>query len=158
MWANLVVVRLNGKIIPNTNPPIKYKLNHNSTKLGPGERDFSVWVGDLSPGNLQSTPVWFCHKYCQYTNAVHLSFSLYRRGRLRIVQILLCPIPICPDMQSCNGCQRLPQGIWFRPLPRREGATVGSCQHAGGVGPGSQAHQGQQRHSQGSEGGRGRGL
>lgn len=47
--ALLALHRLNGKIVPNTNPPIKYKLNHNSTKLGPGERDFSVWVGDLSP-------------------------------------------------------------------------------------------------------------
>jgi len=47
--ALLAMHRLNGKIMPNTNPPIKYKLNHNSTRLAPGERDFSIWVGDLSP-------------------------------------------------------------------------------------------------------------
>jgi len=47
--ALLAMHRLNGKVMPNSNPPIKYKLNHNSTRLGPGERDFSIWVGDLSP-------------------------------------------------------------------------------------------------------------
>jgi len=47
--ALLAMHRLNGKMMPNTNPPIKYKLNHNSTRLAPGERDFSIWVGDLSP-------------------------------------------------------------------------------------------------------------
>lgn len=47
--ALLAMHRLNGKVMPGSNPPIKYKLNHNSTRLGPGERDFSIWVGDLSP-------------------------------------------------------------------------------------------------------------
>ena len=41
--------RLGGKVIPNSNPPVRFKLNHNSTRLQPGEPDTSIWVGDLSP-------------------------------------------------------------------------------------------------------------
>lgn len=29
--------------------PVRYKLNHQSTRLMAGERDHSIWVGDLSP-------------------------------------------------------------------------------------------------------------
>jgi hypothetical protein len=29
--------------------PVRFKLNHNSTRLMPGERDHSIWVGDLTP-------------------------------------------------------------------------------------------------------------
>jgi len=36
-------------VIPNSNPPVRFKLNHNSTRLQPGEPDTSIWVGDLSP-------------------------------------------------------------------------------------------------------------
>lgn len=41
--------RLGGKVIPNSNPPVRFKLNHNSTRLQQGEVDTSIWVGDLSP-------------------------------------------------------------------------------------------------------------
>jgi len=41
--------KLNGKIIPGTNPPVRFKLNHNSNRLLPGEKNHSVWVGDLTP-------------------------------------------------------------------------------------------------------------
>jgi len=41
--------KLNGKIMPNTNPPVRFKLNHNSNRLLPGEKNHSVWVGDLTP-------------------------------------------------------------------------------------------------------------
>ena len=67
--ALIAMHRLNGKVIPNSNPvsnscnirfkifsfmsiyiqPVRYKLNHQSTRLMPGERDHSIWVGDLSP-------------------------------------------------------------------------------------------------------------
>lgn len=42
--------KLNNKIIPNSAPPTKFRLNH--TSLGGKmamEKDFSLWVGDLSP-------------------------------------------------------------------------------------------------------------
>ena len=29
--------------------PVRFKLNHQSTRLMPGEKDHSVWVGDLTP-------------------------------------------------------------------------------------------------------------
>ena len=29
--------------------PVRFKLNHQSTRLMPGEKDYSVWVGDLTP-------------------------------------------------------------------------------------------------------------
>jgi len=41
--------RLNGKMIPNSRPPARYKLNHNSNRILPGEKNHSIWVGDLSP-------------------------------------------------------------------------------------------------------------
>jgi len=47
--AIIAMHRLGGKIIPNSNPPVRFKLNHNSTRLQPGEVDTSIWVGDLTP-------------------------------------------------------------------------------------------------------------
>jgi RNA recognition motif-containing protein len=47
--AVLTMHRLGGKVIPNSNPPVRFKLNHNSTRLQPGEPDTSIWVGDLTP-------------------------------------------------------------------------------------------------------------
>jgi len=47
--AIVAMHRLGGKIIPNSNPPVRFKLNHNSTRLAPGEIDTSIWVGDLTP-------------------------------------------------------------------------------------------------------------
>lgn len=47
--AIVAMHRLGGKIIPNSNPPVRFKLNHNSTRLAPGEVDTSIWVGDLTP-------------------------------------------------------------------------------------------------------------
>jgi RNA recognition motif-containing protein len=41
--------RLGGKVIPHSAPAVRFKLNHSSTKLQPGEPDTSVWVGDLTP-------------------------------------------------------------------------------------------------------------
>jgi len=47
--AVTVMHKLNGKMMPNTNPPVRWRLNHSSNRLLPGEKDFSVWVGDLTP-------------------------------------------------------------------------------------------------------------
>ncbi len=47
--AIFVMHRLGGKVIPGSSPPVRFKLNHNSTRLQPGEIDTSVWVGDLTP-------------------------------------------------------------------------------------------------------------
>nr|CAD7257438.1 unnamed protein product [Timema shepardi] len=42
--------KLSGKIIPNTSPPVRFKLNHASTTgRSPIDREFSLWVGDLTP-------------------------------------------------------------------------------------------------------------
>ncbi|XP_024879759.1 tRNA selenocysteine 1-associated protein 1-like, partial [Temnothorax curvispinosus] len=41
--------KLNGKVIPGSNPPVRFRLNHASTTGKPAaEREFSIWVGDLS--------------------------------------------------------------------------------------------------------------
>ena len=29
--------------------PVRFKLNHQSTRVMPGEKDHSIWVGDLTP-------------------------------------------------------------------------------------------------------------
>lgn len=47
--ALTVMHKLNGKMMPNTNPPVRWKLNHSSNRLLPGEKNHSVWVGDLTP-------------------------------------------------------------------------------------------------------------
>ena len=47
-YALMAMHKLNGKVIPNTSPPARFKLNHNSTRLMPGEKDYSIWVGDLT--------------------------------------------------------------------------------------------------------------
>jgi RNA recognition motif-containing protein len=36
-------------VLPLFLQPVRFKLNHNSTRLMPGESDYSVWVGDLTP-------------------------------------------------------------------------------------------------------------
>lgn len=42
--------KLNGKPIPGTNPVVRFRLNNASgTGRSLLEREFSVWVGDLSP-------------------------------------------------------------------------------------------------------------
>ncbi|XP_001947545.2 tRNA selenocysteine 1-associated protein 1-like [Acyrthosiphon pisum] len=47
-----VMKKLNGKYIPGANPPVKFKLNHAGSpgKTTASGRDFSVWLGELSPG------------------------------------------------------------------------------------------------------------
>lgn len=42
--------KLNGKPIPSTNPIVRFRLNaaSNSNKTVGSEREYSVWVGDLS--------------------------------------------------------------------------------------------------------------
>jgi len=47
--ALMAMHRLNGKVIPDSTPPVRFKLNHQSTRLMAGERDCSIWVGDLTP-------------------------------------------------------------------------------------------------------------
>ena len=49
--------RLGGKIIPNSNPPVRFKLNHNSTRLQPGE------VGFTSKNQNQHNNVHFVGRY-----------------------------------------------------------------------------------------------
>jgi len=41
--------KLNGKLINNSNPPTRFKLNHSSTRGATQEKEFSLWVGDLTP-------------------------------------------------------------------------------------------------------------
>uniref|UniRef100_A0A0A9WVD5 tRNA selenocysteine-associated protein 1 n=1 Tax=Lygus hesperus TaxID=30085 RepID=A0A0A9WVD5_LYGHE len=42
--------KLNGKVIPNTNPAVRFRLNtaSNQGKIVMNDREFSLWVGDLS--------------------------------------------------------------------------------------------------------------
>ena len=56
--AVTVMHKLNGKMMPNTNPPVRWRLNHSSNRLLPGEKNFSVWVGDLTPEVCSKTPRW----------------------------------------------------------------------------------------------------
>lgn len=45
--AHKAMLRLNGKIIPNSQPPHRFKLNHNNVKDAP-RKEFSLFVGELS--------------------------------------------------------------------------------------------------------------
>ncbi|KAK2704550.1 tRNA selenocysteine 1-associated protein 1-like [Artemia franciscana] len=44
-----VMHKLNGKIMPYTQPPLRFKLNHSMAQKPTSSNDFSLWVGDLSP-------------------------------------------------------------------------------------------------------------
>jgi len=48
--ALMCMHKLNGKIIPESRPPSRFKLNHNSNRILPGEKNHSIWVGDLDQG------------------------------------------------------------------------------------------------------------
>lgn len=48
--ALMAMHKLNGKIIPNSQPPVRFQLNHASAKQSGemySEREFSIWVSDL---------------------------------------------------------------------------------------------------------------
>lgn len=48
--ALMAMHKLNGKIIPNSQPPVRFQLNHASAKQSGGmysEREYSIWVSDL---------------------------------------------------------------------------------------------------------------
>lgn len=51
--AIIAMHRLGGKIIPNSNPPVRFKLNHNSTRLQPreasGAQPGGTWPGLTGP-------------------------------------------------------------------------------------------------------------
>merc|ERR1719341_2751047 len=52
--ALMAMHKLNGKLVPNSQPPIRFQLNHSSAQaMGNNlfkEREFSIWVTDLPPG------------------------------------------------------------------------------------------------------------
>jgi len=52
--ALMAMHKLNGKVVPNSQPPIRFQLNHSSAQaMGNNifkEREFSIWVTDLPPG------------------------------------------------------------------------------------------------------------
>ncbi|ROT61329.1 hypothetical protein C7M84_020898 [Penaeus vannamei] len=41
--------KLNGKVIPHSQPPVRFKLNHSSTRGNNTDKEYSLWVGDLTP-------------------------------------------------------------------------------------------------------------
>jgi len=50
--ALMVMHKLNGKIIPNSQPPVRFQLNHASAKQSGSQysdREYSIWVSDLPP-------------------------------------------------------------------------------------------------------------
>ena len=51
--ALMAMHKLNGKVVPNSQPPIRFQLNHSSAQaMGNNlfkEREFSIWVTDLPP-------------------------------------------------------------------------------------------------------------
>jgi len=52
--ALMTMHKLNGKIIPNSQPPIRFQLNHASAKQSGSHysvREYSIWVSDL-PGDI----------------------------------------------------------------------------------------------------------
>ena len=47
--AIIAMHRLGGKIIPHSNPPVRFKLNHNSTRLQPGRSIHPSGLGTSHP-------------------------------------------------------------------------------------------------------------
>jgi hypothetical protein len=48
-WSRILVYSTDGSFFMPTFSVPRFKLNHNSTRLAPGEVDTSIWVGDLTP-------------------------------------------------------------------------------------------------------------
>ena len=47
--AIIAMHRLRGKVIPNSDPLVRFKVNHYCTRQQPGNAEMSIWVGDLTP-------------------------------------------------------------------------------------------------------------
>merc|ERR1719153_64215 len=109
--AIIAMHRLGGKIIPQSNPPVRFKLNHNSTRLQPGEADTSIWVGDLTPEVDD--------------------FELYRFFCPKIRKYQVC--------QGGVGRVGPKQGVRLRQVRVRGGAAARTRQHDGGDGARQQA-------------------
>ncbi|XP_050540845.1 tRNA selenocysteine 1-associated protein 1-like [Daktulosphaira vitifoliae] len=79
-----VMHKLNGKYIPGTNPPVRFKLNHagNPGKTAASDRDFSVWLGELSSDvdDYQLYKTFACRYQSIRTAKVVLDSAGYSKG------------------------------------------------------------------------------
>ncbi|XP_027839594.2 tRNA selenocysteine 1-associated protein 1-like [Aphis gossypii] len=79
-----VMHKLNGKYIPGTNPPVRFKLNHagNPGKITTSDRDFSVWLGELSSDvdDYQLYKTFACRYQSIRTAKVVLDSAGYSKG------------------------------------------------------------------------------
>jgi len=80
-----VMHKLNGKYIPGTNPPVRFKLNRagNPGKTATtNDRDFSVWLGELSPDvdDYQLYKTFACRYQSIRTAKVVLDSAGYSKG------------------------------------------------------------------------------
>ncbi|KAL5245442.1 hypothetical protein ACI65C_012852 [Semiaphis heraclei] len=79
-----VMHKLNGKYIPGTNPPVRFKLNHagNNGKNTTSDKDFSVWLGELSSDvdDYQLYKTFACRYQSIRTAKVVLDSAGYSKG------------------------------------------------------------------------------
>ncbi|VVC44685.1 RNA recognition motif domain [Cinara cedri] len=79
-----VLHKLNGKYIPGSNPPIRFKLNHagNPGKVPVSDKDFSVWLGELSSevDDYQLYKTFACRYQSIRTAKVVLDNAGYSKG------------------------------------------------------------------------------
>ncbi|XP_025193524.1 tRNA selenocysteine 1-associated protein 1-like [Melanaphis sacchari] len=79
-----VMHKLNGKYIPDTNPPVRFKLNHagNPGKITLSDRGFSVWLGELSSevDDYQLYKAFACRYQSICTAKVVLDSAGYSKG------------------------------------------------------------------------------
>ncbi|XP_022170444.1 tRNA selenocysteine 1-associated protein 1-like isoform X2 [Myzus persicae] len=79
-----VMHKLNGKYIPGTNPPVRFKLNHagNPGKNTTSDKDFSVWLGELSSDvdDYQLYKTFACRYQSIRTAKVVLDSAGYSKG------------------------------------------------------------------------------
>ncbi|XP_060877747.1 tRNA selenocysteine 1-associated protein 1-like [Metopolophium dirhodum] len=79
-----IMHKLNGKYIPGTNPPVRFKLNHagNPGKITTSDKDFSVWLGELSSDvdDYQLYKTFACRYQSIRTAKVVLDSAGYSKG------------------------------------------------------------------------------
>lgn len=97
--------KLGGKVIPNSNPPVRFKLNHNSTRLAPGEPDTSIWVGDLTPDVDDFALYQFFSQRYQTVRCAKVHTNLKENFQCITDIFVGCPRRV-----------RFFQGLWFHSL------------------------------------------
>ena len=139
------------QIIPNSNPPVRFKLNHNSTRLAPGEVEI-----DWRKQNYEVVAHTFLLRLIRlsgsvisprrWTTSLCTDTSPRDTGRCGVLRYSLTADSsqqlTFPVLSGGAGRVRVQQGIRLREVRERAGAAARPGLHDRGDGARQQTHQG----------------